>query len=169
MDAFVIDRIRAVGRDPSLVDETIAAAREQMKARKPELTKELKRIAKEVGKLDKKRDNLLAAIEKGNATTSVGKRLRELEDTIRDLAAKSEEIRSELAAIETEAIDEEDLKKALADFDAVWSELTLKERARVVALLVEEVVYDSQTDEIAISFKSSGIKSLAQDDKRESA
>ncbi len=61
------------------IAETIEAARKEMKARKPELTRELKRVTKEVGKLDKKRENLVAAVEKGNASTSVGKRLREID------------------------------------------------------------------------------------------
>jgi len=45
--------------------------------------------------------------------------------------------------------------------DAVWDCLSPREQARVVELLVEQVVYDGNGGSVAIAFRETGIKTLA--------
>ena len=52
---------------------------------------------------------------------------------------------------------------ALALFDPVWAEMTPREQARVVSLLVEQVVYDGTRGRVTITFAPSGIKTLAEE------
>jgi hypothetical protein len=49
----------------------------------------------------------------------------------------------------------------LADFDAVWDCLAPHEQARVIELLVECVAYNGEAGNISITFRPSGIRSLA--------
>lgn len=64
------------------------------------------------------------------------------------------------------AVDPEDLRRALLLWDHVWAALTLKEQARVMALLVESVVYDGPAGSAALTFRPTGIRALAQESTR---
>jgi len=53
-------------------------------------------------------------------------------------------VRGRIARLEHEAIDEQDLKTALASFTPIWTELFPRERARILHLLIEEVMFDAR-------------------------
>ncbi|MCX6633471.1 MAG: hypothetical protein NT090_00010 [Acidobacteria bacterium] len=46
-------------------------------------------------------------------------------------------------------------------FDPVWESLAPREQARVVQLLVERVAYDGRDGQISVTFRPTGIKTLA--------
>jgi len=73
------------------------------------------------------------------------------------------EIDNELATLDGDLVDEAEVTTALADFDAVWIGLAPREQARVVALLVERVAYDGNGGHLAITFRPTGIKTLASE------
>lgn len=144
--------------------DALRAAGDETDARKPELVSELRKLEREKRKLEIKRENYLDAIGKGGtATQAVLDRLGEADAGLQTVSQRVEQVRAELAAVNDEAIDEEDLKKALAQFTPVWEQLTLAEKARVVQLLVEEIIYDARSGEITISFRPGGIKTLARE------
>ncbi|MCC7137609.1 MAG: recombinase family protein [Planctomycetes bacterium] len=58
-------------------------------------------------------------------------------------------------------IHAEDLRGALSLWDDVWGALTMKEQARVAALLLERVAYDGVIGNAALTFRATGIKALA--------
>jgi hypothetical protein len=88
-------------------------------------------------------------------------RLGAVEDAHGKVTADAATLRGELAALESRAIDESDLKKALASFSPVLDELFPAEKARVVRLLVEEVRYHAKDGEIEITFRPGGIRAVA--------
>jgi len=51
----------------------------------------------------------------------------------------------------------------------VWGTLSPREQARIVQLLVERVDYDGREGTIAVTFRPNGIRTLAQDIKKEAA
>jgi site-specific DNA recombinase len=63
--------------------------------------------------------------------------------------------------LEGNLIDEAEVAAALADFHTVWDCLAPREQARIVELLVEQVVYDHAPGSVAIAFRETGIKTLA--------
>ncbi len=96
-------------------------------------------------------------------------KLGEVEAEYDTVTRRLEQLRAELAAIDHQAIDEKDLKAALASFEPVWQELFPAERARILHLLIEEVRYDAEAAEVAITFRPGGVRSLAREDGRETA
>lgn len=60
-------------------------------------------------------------------------------------------------------LDAQDLRRALALWDDVWAELTLKEQARVAALLLERVAYDGANSKAALTFRPDGVRALAEE------
>jgi site-specific DNA recombinase len=72
------------------------------------------------------------------------------------------EVRAKLVALQNDEIDEDAVATALGRFDPVWDELFPRERARVLRLLIEAVIYDGQEGTIQIRFRPNGLKTLAE-------
>jgi hypothetical protein len=79
------------------------------------------------------------------------------------------DVESEISGLEAEQISESEIQAALADFDGVWEALQPREQARVIELLVESVVWDGQAESISITFRPTGIKTLAASEREEAA
>ena len=78
----------------------------------------------------------------------------------RTIERRMSEIRSELASIERDAVTEEEVGKALREFDPVWKSLNTNEQMRIIRKLVERVAYDGRTGKVAVTFRSAGFKAL---------
>ena len=83
---------------------------------------------------------------------------KEIETTERRLA----ELAAERKAFDSERINAEDLRRTLAEFDAIWSSLTTKEQEQLIHLLVAKVGYDGRTGKVTVNFRSAGAKELCQ-------
>jgi site-specific DNA recombinase len=142
IEAAVVERIKCVGRDPALVAETLAQVRSIQKTRTPALTAERRRLDREVLRLK----------DRGDAGDQIGK-----------IEARLVEVGEELAILQTASIDRRDLAKALSLFDPVWDVLFPAERERIIALLVERIDFDAARETVAITFRPTGIRSLAEE------
>ncbi len=165
IERFVVERIRAIGKDPSLVGETIEAARRELNERKPVLVAELAGLEKEKLAFDAERRNLLDAVSKnGSGSAGLLGRLGDVEGALAKTSRMLDEVRTELAGIENQAIDEDDLRQALARFGPVWDALLPVEKARIMQLLIERVGYNARAGEIEIAFRPGGIEALTRGD-----
>jgi len=164
LEAAVIDQIRAIGKDPGIVRETVEAARREFKTRKPVLQEELQELEHRGPVLETERRKILDAIAK-NGTKSGGlfEKLGEVEAELDRVSRRTEEVRGEIATLENEVLDEEDLRQALAAFDPIWERLTTAERARVLQLLIDEVRYNASEGEVEIVFRPGGVRAMAKE------
>jgi len=144
IEAAVVERIKVIGRDPSLVSETLAQIRQLKATRTPTLVAERRRLERELARL---RDR------NGDADR----------DHLARIESRLTEIAEELAVLQTAAVDKRDLATALALFDDVWSCLFPREQERVIALLVERVEFDAAREAVAITFRPTGIRALAEE------
>lgn len=147
IEAALVERVKAIGSDPGLVAETLAQIKNIKATRQPALIAERRRLDQELSRLqghghDKNRD-----------------RAGKIEDRIA-------EIGDELALLQRESIDKRDLTRALAMFGEVWSCLYAREQERVIGLLVERVDFSAERETVSITFKPSGIRSLADEIER---
>jgi site-specific DNA recombinase len=156
IEKFVVDQIRSVGRDPELVAETLKQVRKQnaeavgrLEAEQAILQRELKGYAEDVRRL----------VGQPNASAA----LASLQDRIHVAERRATEVAQELAALQARMVDEQELADAMAAFDPVWDALKPNERARVLELLVETVVYDGAEGKVTVTFRPTGIKALAQE------
>ena len=158
LEAFVVERVRQVGRDPRVLEATLAADRENREARRPEFEAEVRRLTHERGRLESERGNVVEAIGRGG--TGLVTRLAELDAEIAGVDQRAVNARRELAALDLGVVDPEDLRRALEDLEPVWAELFPKERARVLALLLERVEFDPESGEVEITFRPGGPRLL---------
>ena len=162
LEQFVVEKISAIGKDPTLITETIAAAKRAKEERKPQIESELRHFAQEKSRLLTERQNLLDAIAQGgNGTSSLTERLGETEEAFTKLLTTEDVLHDEVLAIENGCIDEQDLREALSRFDPLWQQLKPSERRRVLWLLIESVTFDGPAGEVEITFRAGGINHLA--------
>jgi site-specific DNA recombinase len=154
IERFVVNEIKAIGRDPMVIKETLAQASRQAE----EQIERLK--AERAGLRASLRDNH-AELGRLAATAHGDPGLVEVHDRIRDAERRVTEIDGELAALNGNLVDEAEVAAALGDFDAVWDCLAPREQARVIELLVEQISYDGDGGNISITFRPTGIKTLA--------
>lgn len=144
IEAAVVARIKAIGRDPELVATTLDAAKQLQRERRPQLVAERRHLDRELVRL---RD---------------GGRVEDQEQIGR-LEARLAELDAEIAFLQTMTFDRRDLSRALAAFDEVWDCLLPHEQERVLGLLIDRIEFDGARESVAITFHPTGIKSLAAD------
>jgi site-specific DNA recombinase len=179
LERFVVEQIRSIGRDPAVLAETIRQVRAQSQKAIAELEREERSLARNIGRLGKalKRGgassgaNGAKAVRQrdGESAGSNGANAERQRDELRRLEVRLTEVRQRQLALRSELVDEREVVQALSLFDPVWESLTPHEQARVVRLLVERVDYDGTTGTLAVTFRPTGIKSLAQRATEEAA
>ncbi|MFO0903725.1 MAG: recombinase family protein [Pirellulales bacterium] len=155
IERFVIDEIKCVGRDPQLIRETFAHVRHQAEEQIANLKSERAGLVRTLRDSHGEMGQLAAVSTPGN------RRLIDAQDRVRDAEQRVTQIDDELAKLTEDLVDEREVASALADFDALWASLAPREQARVVELIVDQVAYDGQAGSVAITFRPSGIRTLA--------
>jgi site-specific DNA recombinase len=160
IEEFVVERIRCIGRDPELIRETVAHARQQDATELDQLDGERRALERDLGQRHadvRKYSAQLGTDDSGIALT----RLAEAQERIRALETRIEKVREQIHTIRRRMIEESEVADALREFDAVWQSLPPREQEKLVQLLVERVDYDGGEGKLAITFHPTGIQKLA--------
>ncbi len=162
IEAYVLQRLKAIGRDPRLAAEIAAQARaehdrqlESLRAEKTSLQRSVREQARAVAGLFGQLD--------------ASARIAQLEARIRAGERRLQEIAAEIAALGPEPVEAEAVFAALAQFDAVAATLMPAERERLVRLLVERVAYDGAKSTVSITFRPAGIQSISSQPQSQAA
>ena len=157
IEQFVVEEIKAIGRDPALVAATLAESRrlsqdgiKRLKAERAALERQCRADAaklRRIGDASPQEHQLARLAEAEERKLSTSRRLSEIIDEIAQLLATE--------------IKEDQITAALAEFDTLWAVLTPKEQARIMALLIDRVDHDGKAGTVEITFHPTGIKSLA--------
>lgn len=165
LEDFVVERIRDIGKDPNLAEATICRVADTVNDKKPRLLNEQRRLQLDIPRLNEETKRIVNALGSGNGNTAtiITERLTEIETSIEAKNRRLTEIKDELLKIERDAVDRDDIKKALSLFDPIWDVLYPKERARIISLLIQQIDYNGKDGTIAITFHPTGIKTLADE------
>ncbi len=160
IERAVIDEIRCIGQDASLLRETLGQARHRVESSIKRLTGERREIERSLGRTH---SDIRKAVTTHNGTAAKPC-ITELNERVRDAEQRVTEIDTKLAELRRELVEESDVVAAFADFDNVWDSLSPREQVRLIHLLVSRVEYDSADGSIEVTLHPAGIESLAQDD-----
>jgi site-specific DNA recombinase len=155
----VVERIRAIGRDPDLIAETVRQARAQLDERRGLLEAERRQLTMDLGRQKVAMKRLLGTTSAGASATS---HVADIETLIETMSTRLAAIAREIEAAKNLEIDEHNVARALEALGHVWDSLWTAERARIVALLTEGITYDGRDDTIAIRLRADGIQSIGQ-------
>ncbi len=167
IERMVIDQIRAIGQDPGLIAATLRHARREVQDSLREI--EAKRAAAERELQRYNRDVRVLAADVGAGGSAALARLSDLNDRIRIAEQSLAALHAEAEALNRRAIDEDEVVRALSQFDPVWEALAPREQARIVRLLIERIVYDGAAGTVSITFHPEGFTALATGSKEAAA
>jgi len=160
IEKFVVDQVRAVGRDPAVVAETIRQTRTQAERHVEELQAEQAALEKDLRRHNEDMRSLVGRLGHNGTATD---RIADLQDRIRSTEQRATQVREELIALGRQLVDEREVARALALFDPVWETLSPREQARVIRLLVQRVDYDGERQTVSVTFHPAGVKTLADE------
>jgi site-specific DNA recombinase len=161
IEQAIYDRIRMIGRDPVLVQETIAAARKQLTDEIEQLEADVNVAERRLARLRDERQTLLETIGRGGTVAArAAERLDQVAGEISGKTSSVSALRRQVADLSAQEIDEEDLTTVLGKLDPIWDVLLPRERTRIIRLLIKLVDFDGE--KIGMTFHPSGIKTLVE-------
>ena len=119
------------------------------------LQRERRLVEKEVGRIS---DEIAGLAPLGGKL--VTDRLADLQGRATAQEAKLRDIRGQLAATAVTTVDAALVRQALEHFDGLWAEMSPREQERFVKTLVEGVLYNGETAEVTVGFRTKGIRNL---------
>jgi len=161
IERFVVEQIRAVGRDPTVLEGTLRQIRQQQAKAAADLKTEQRVAERELARHH-------AALKKLAATPDADS-LAAVHDNIRSAEQRQLSIRQKLDSLGQHHVEPDQVRGALAAFDPVWEQLAPKEQARVIALLVDRIDYDGREGTVSVTFHPTGIAALAKEQAHEVA
>lgn len=152
IEAFVVERIRQVARDPELarsVFEEVLAAQSESGAN---LRSERQRLQKQRIQRDEESKRLVASLGVGGTITSeVYQRLKETGDEIATLTRRADEIDAELDRMAEATLDH--ISETLNEFDGLWDVLEPPERVHLIRSIIERIECDAE-GELHVVFRT---------------
>ncbi len=162
IEQFVVDRIRCIGRDSGLLEQTVAQAQEQVEKKLTELESE-RRL------LERERDQIRAEVRKYSGrlndpdNRAVLGQLASLQSRLEQTEQRLDKVMAQREEQKQQSIRPHDVKQALEQFDEVWEALNPKDQARLIELLIERVEYDGRDGSVLLTFHPTGIQTLASE------
>ena len=166
IEKFVVEQIRCIGQDPTILAETLEVARSEAKARINELEIEKRGLEQGLKRHSSELHKLAGSMASSEVNTA---HMADLQERIQSAEQRASQIRAELIGLERQLIDENEAMRVMAAFDPVWETLSLREQARVLRLLIQRVDYDGDKGTVSVTFHPSGIEMLSYEIAEETA
>jgi site-specific DNA recombinase len=158
IEQAVVDEIRIIAEDAELRKEVwqqtkahFETERKAIDTERRELERQLKRDQKDIQRLSTKGDRTSVTLD---LLADLNERVCRAESRLLDLHAR-------VAELDQQNVTRADVDAAFADFDNVWSELSPREQARLLNLLIASVEFDGTDSSLAVTFQPSNIRTLA--------
>ena len=166
IEAAVVEQVRCIGRDPRLRAEVLKQARAHVECELTDLQSSRRDLARELARHHAEINKLAIETAANGATTA---RIADLHERVATAERQLADLTKQIEAAEREQLEPEDVATAFADFDNVWNSLSPREQSQVLAMLVARVEFNAEDSTVAVTFHSSGIRSLAQSRQEEAA
>jgi site-specific DNA recombinase len=165
IEQLIVDEIRRIGADPELQQATFDQAVAQVKAQRRGLKREKKQLERDLASVRGDSQRFVGALARadGPAAVAIQTELATAQERITTLEARMDEITTEMASLDPQAIDRADLARALEEFDPIWDVLLTPEKERLLRLLIDRIDYDGGGGKLSIAWRLAGFGQLAED------
>jgi site-specific DNA recombinase len=154
IEANVVEQIRAIGRDPALLEEVVRQMECELEEKRPVLEARLREVESQHATFEAERNSLVGAVQGATGgKRAIFERLGVLQVELDASELQMGELREELGGLD-DAVDREDLLTRLEEFDELWEELFPAERGRMLGLLLERVEYDARAEAVRVGFRA---------------
>lgn len=158
IEQAVVDQIRGIAANPSVVDEVVRQLGEQQSTQREALEREKRVMERELSRLAGEIPSLVRTGGK-----HVADKMAELQDRINVLEGQLRSVCDQLAETVDQITDPAAVLRALREFDVLWEEMKPREQEKFVKTLVEKVTYDGRTGKVTVGFRTAGIRQLCMD------
>jgi hypothetical protein len=152
LEAFVVQQVRITARDPAILDAAIDADRVERESERAKLAADIVELRAARGRHAGEQQRLLRAVGADDAPTRLLVRVRELDALVASADARIAKAERDVAALDAPS-NTEALRETLVEFDQVWNALDADERARVLGLVLTEVVVNGETGEAELRLR----------------
>jgi site-specific DNA recombinase len=160
IENLIVDQIRSMCRNPTLLDQKIGQARKQGQSQVAVLEAQRRGLEGDLAHWNREIRNLLEQLP-GESNGAITSRLTDVRERIGEIEQRAAEAREQIKTLGRTIVDERGATQSLAIFEPVWDSLAPPEHVRIVQLLIERVDYDGATGKISIKIHPHGIKKLA--------
>jgi site-specific DNA recombinase len=158
IEQAVVDQIRGIAANPSVVDEVVRQLAEQQSIHREALEREKRVMERELSRLAAE---IPSYVRTGGK--HVADKMAELQDRINVLEGQLRSVCDQLAETVDQITDPASVLRALREFDVLWEEMKPREQEKFVKTLVEKVTYDGRTGKVTVGFRTAGIRQLCID------
>ena len=160
IETAVLDSIRRLGTDPKLAEAVATEALEQTAQHRRALDQETEIQRKRLRQLnqDLAKEAADTSVDSGARFERMATLQREIETAERRLV----ELTAERGDLDRDHLNADDLRRTLAEFDAIWTTMATKEQEQMIHMLVAKVGYDGRTGKATVNFSNTGAKELCQ-------
>ncbi|WP_168565119.1 recombinase family protein [Crateriforma spongiae] len=153
----VIEQVACIAGDADLRSEVVRQSQEAVKLQRAEFDMQRQQLKRQLSR-DHAEVRRLSTNETISSITTI--RLAELHERIERSERKLRNVGKRLQEIDSGVLCESDVDNAFADFDGLWQNLSIREQAEVLQLLIAKVEFDQSDCTIEISYHASGIAAL---------
>jgi DNA invertase Pin-like site-specific DNA recombinase len=150
IEGFVVQRIREVLANGTLVPAVAKAAQERLRRERGPLDAERAELPTRIAALSTEGKRLIETASNltGPARRLFDAKLQEVGEQLGRLEARYVEVQRRLALLSDTALETQWVARCLADFDKVWDALSPGNRVRMVRAIVERVEVDEPSGDV---------------------
>lgn len=153
IERFVVDQIRVIGRDPSLLAASVGEIALRANEDTHHLGQEAKLLASQIhaayGELSQVAIHSDALDRVATIQSEIDKHQRRLV-----------EIRKQQDGLSQSQIDPQDVERVFGRFDPLWEAMSPNDRGELLRLLIQRIDFDGKSGEIELLFHAGGIRTL---------
>lgn len=153
IERFVVDQIRVIGEDPSLLAASVAEISSGAQLETHALDQEARLLTGQVHAAYGELSQL--AIQPGAED-----RMATIQTEIDRYQRRLSEIRQNLDHLTASQIQPDEVAAAFARFDPLWNAMSLQEQNDLLRLLIERVDFDGPSGEVQLQLHQDGIQAL---------
>ena len=165
IERVVIERIQQLSSTPEVMQEIVAITNDKLQSDLPKLAEQKVVLEKDLADVTRMADGLMEqweelATDEGTVflkdrLEQLGKRRSEIETGLEELALATEDV-------EREAVDQETVMRALAEFGNVWESLAPYQQKELMRLVLQKAVVSNEQLELALYGKPPQLSEMTQ-------
>ena len=155
LERFIVDQIKAIGKDVTVLQDCIDKAQiqmqdkiQQLKEARNEKQNHIQELSQQIGQ---------AASQAGFDETAAG-RIEDCQQQIKETQAEMAALNAEIVSIQQQMLNPDELVGNLESFEPLWDAMGVKQKEKLIHLLIKQIEWDSETDNIFIAFHQTNIE-----------
>jgi len=157
IESLVVDEVRRLGNDEALLAQVLTDAHAAIQGELVAAQRDLDDLRRQLDRDSRELKRLAASGRSDDETTS---RIADLHTRLADANRQEPQLKARMAELDSETVTHADAQAAFADFDHLWKNLSPRQQARLLKLLIASVDYDGQAGTVSVTFRPTSIRSL---------